>query len=374
MVIEFSSPHFAPILHRYLTSEPVLKGLIIDKSQISPPIDFDFASVKTNFELIPPYTIERDLSYDKMYINYPPTESEGRFRKNAVTKVLLKNNVTEEILYQGDYSLDSFRRRKTVGSDIKVQNVIVIDGCSFVFGDYVNDDETLPSRIQSRLKNTSVKNLGISGGSPTYNMYYHSKYNWEILDDIDINQKGYVIFMFADFHVQRMFAQSSWIGFGKKIKSSIFNPPIMKKNNLGKFEFTGLFEDYYGIFAQVQREFAVTNISKIFKVNYPYKGYQETIEDSSELILQNLNEITKRKPNLTPVVLIVPGSKYYGPGVAKIIQKKGILVMDDSIYSFKDLLRGQILTKEGHPNVNFYDLLASLVVRDLKVANKNINL
>ena len=110
-------------------------------------------------------------------------------------------SVEGETIYNVEYSLDEWRRRKTKSTNKKNKNVLIY-GCSYVFGTGVRDDQTIPAYVADMLPEFNVYNYGVLGGSFT-----------GMLDDIktghrltDINKNGgYLVYMFWYDHIPRHF-------------------------------------------------------------------------------------------------------------------------------------------------------------------------
>lgn len=68
------------------------------------------------------------------------------------------------------YTVNSQNYRAPEWDQIDWRDSIVVYGCSFVFGDGVSDDETIPAQI-AQLTGRPVINLGAGGSSPTWQLH-----------------------------------------------------------------------------------------------------------------------------------------------------------------------------------------------------------
>jgi hypothetical protein len=119
-------------------------------------------------ELLAPLLIRserRETTYDRT-VGYPTHYRKrtdlGRQAKEGVHKSK-KLSLSGEVIYDVQYSIgqDGFRITPSGGSNVKPR--INFFGCSYTFGEGLNDNETLPYFVRQRLKNVSVRNFGFHG-------------------------------------------------------------------------------------------------------------------------------------------------------------------------------------------------------------------
>lgn len=68
-----------------------------------------------------------------------------------------------ELIYEAKYSIGGDGFRKTPNENLENQHRVNFFGCSFTFGEGINDDETLPYFVKQISSNLSVKNFGFHG-------------------------------------------------------------------------------------------------------------------------------------------------------------------------------------------------------------------
>jgi hypothetical protein len=78
-------------------------------------------------------------------------------------------NITLNDTFTCKYTINELQNRITSFQDLNFNKKVIIMGCSFTFGDLLNDDQTHPFKLQSYLIRDSIKvvNLGVSGYGPT---------------------------------------------------------------------------------------------------------------------------------------------------------------------------------------------------------------
>ncbi len=103
------------------------------------------------------------------------------------------------------FSLFEFRKPSLIFSlPPSNKHDIVVAGCSFTYGDSLNDDETFSS-VLSKFTNRNVYNIGISGGSPREILYILRNKN--ILNKLvdNPNNVEYFIYVFIGDHTNRLY-------------------------------------------------------------------------------------------------------------------------------------------------------------------------
>jgi hypothetical protein len=110
------------------------------------------------------------------------------------------------------FQLDANYTRAPVPSNNKHPSKhVIIDGCSFVFGDGLPNEKTLASIIQARYPESDVYNISFMGGSPHISLQFH--------DNIDLSKtappEGTYIYAFFNQQLARWHLSPnylSWIG------------------------------------------------------------------------------------------------------------------------------------------------------------------
>lgn len=107
-----------------------------------------------------------------------------------------------EIRFSKDVHVDQYDIRIThqSKSDKKSQHLI-LSGCSFIFGDLVNDEETVASQVGQLIPGYDVVNLGRSGSSVLESVFLWSRYDVRALN---FPPQGIHVFTMIDAHFERI--------------------------------------------------------------------------------------------------------------------------------------------------------------------------
>ena len=156
------------------------------------------------------YYTESNIQYDinKEYGYYPKTNSE------FVEKIFYK----KRLLRVNNYTINERGHRKTKNFDINTNECIVFYGGSIIFGQSLNDDETLPHYVSIKLNGKKkVFNFAFNGYGPHQ---FLSKIENNYLDELKTCKKLDFIYLYINDHIGRVVGKRSW---GDKSPRYIFN-------------------------------------------------------------------------------------------------------------------------------------------------------
>jgi hypothetical protein len=193
------------------------------------------------------------------------------------------NKDKETLIFDVDITqyLNGFRYTK---SNYNSNDSIVFLGCSFSFGDGINDDETLPYYISKELNfNTFILNAGITGRSTNTAI---SILESDIIDQFVKNKKiRFFVYSLIKDHIYRNFRSVDRVGDNKIYKNKKYTEISHPFGEIKKF-----FEKSY--------IFRKTFLNIIDKHNYNF--YQNYLIDS----IQYMNNIIKTKYNSKLIVIV----------------------------------------------------------------------
>lgn len=117
-------------------------------------------------------------------------------------RVHIKKSFQGQVFNEVHYSFDEHRRRVTPVQDSKDRDVnVLFFGCSFMMGDSLNDNQTIPFYVSEKLPRVRSFNYAIGGmGAPA--MLYQIE-NRDLEYEVGKAKKNIGIYMFADSHVER---------------------------------------------------------------------------------------------------------------------------------------------------------------------------
>lgn len=113
-----------------------------------------------------------------------------------------KQDGKNRTIYDVIYTTDQFRRRE-VENRINIKKPhIILAGCSYIFGEGLNDNETLHFYLNEKLDNYNIYNYASHGSSP--NQFLAKLEQASIKNEIKTTGTGYLIYFFVDFHLRRI--------------------------------------------------------------------------------------------------------------------------------------------------------------------------
>ncbi len=266
-----------------------------------------------------------------------------------------------KLIYHVVYSFDKDGLRITPSFKGQgCRDAVLFFGCSFTFGEGLNDEETMPFLVSQGAK-TQVYNFGFSGYGP--HQMLSAIENGLVALKVECNPK-YAIYQTGFFHVARSAGESAWDHHGPKY---ILNPD-------GKIKFAGHFDDppmIRMINGLVDRSATYKNL--ISQWNLVTKG---DVERYLAIVLASKNDLLKRYPGLEFHVIFwdykaMKGSPELNWGVPQEIpvleglQQEGIRV-----HRVSDILPGyerynDYHLPDGHPNAAANKYIADYITQHI---------
>lgn len=152
-------------------------------------------------------------------------------KPNKTYNCFFKRN--QELIYSVNYGInkDSFR---TVKINKSSTQKILFTGCSFVFGEGLEDEQTIPFIFSELIgEQYQVLNIGYAGTGP------HHVLKWlksKKIKDLVGNTLKYVIYIFIDDHIFRAYEQQKIYTVFEEIDGKIIERrKNIDENWLGKF-------------------------------------------------------------------------------------------------------------------------------------------
>lgn len=234
----------------------------------------------------------------------------------------------------------------------KAETAVVFLGCSYTFGDGLQDNETYPYRVGEELGDAyQVFNLGVSGYG-THQVLALIE-NGRLDPIFQRYKKVYVFYMALEDHIRRCGGYAPWDTEG---------PRYVLKD--GEATYTGSFaanRSWLGRLAGV-----VFERSNLYEkiLNMPTEAQRERLTDLYIAMIDKANTILQQKYHSNLVLLTWMEDKSFQTE----FERSGIQVIDPSPY-FPDFATNKAAYKiknDGHPNARADALLAQAVVDYLR--------
>jgi hypothetical protein len=274
-------------------------------------------------------------------------------RPNFVRHHILKKDNTT--VYDVTAVTDSFSRRVTPAVSTGQEKHLLFFGCSFVFGEGVKQDETLPFYASQAMPGFVAYNYGFGGWGPTNVL---ARLQRPISHEEVRERMGIAFYVFLDFHVRRAIPSLSTARFTHQF-------PAFSVNADGQVFRAGfnntLFPKRFRVFEWLENSW----IARRLNLDWPPlkdADFQFTAKLLREIKVEYLKQF--------------PGQKFYVlfyPGTRDTEEMKGhlnSLGVDVFDYSEVQLNLGPHEEKipfDGHPTAKAHQRLGSLVARDLSL-------
>ncbi len=299
-------------------------------------------------------TLHASQSYEASF-TYPATyhtRDQFGIRKAAPGQhhVILKNKISNEVIYDVTYSINPNGSRVTPIKNISSRDKFVLFlGCSFTYGEGVEDNQTLPYYLGSYTKEYQPYNFGFHGHGP-----------FDILaqlENIDFKHEikepnGIVIYSFIDDHVERM------LGSIKVMQWKVADP-YYQQTTLGKFKRKETFLTGRPLETIFYYVLSKSKLLQALKFNWP-GVHQPQIKQAAESIRQMKDKFSLKYPHSSFYVLLYPGE--FTQHLIPFLDQMNIKYLDYTKEPFDYLNKN-----DQHPSAMAYKKIATKITRDLNL-------
>ena len=291
------------------------------------------------------YSSGKYFSKDLKHIGYGPP-SKGVFSSIKIDKS------TGDTVYNVKYTISN-SLRLTPNSNVESDSTMIFLGCSFTFGEGLNDNETFPYYVNEMFNNKyKIKNFGFHGYGPNH---IHSLIKNVILVDESILKdmnKTEFYYKFYNFHIERAIpvnANSNAMPIYEVLNDSLIYKGV-KGLNINKFQKFN---------AALKRR--IWDRSSIRTIFVSEKKNQFKSEDTLRtlLLIKDMNEMIKNKGS--KFNLIVDKESMDNKNFMDFINNNNIKTLclecevnDISIY------KKNRIEYDGHPN-SYWNILESRI-------------
>ena len=280
------------------------------------------------------------------------------------------------LIYDVKYSIDSLHRRITpFDTAIPRSKYALFFGCSFTFGEGVNDNQTLPFYFAKYYYQYHPYNYGYGGYGPQQML--------EKLKSPTIRQEvkegeGILVYTLIDCHIWRA------IGSMRRHAGWAKDFPYYCIDDKDYLIRKGTFTTGRPFTAKIYSLLGKSEILKRFNIEIPWKLSDKHFELFCRILLESKRLFKEKFASDKFYVLIFPRSVLFKECLMPYFEKYKIEYFDYSQLDFKTLL--EELSKEeypreiklyykydNHPTALTYQLLARQFVSDLKLRQSSNN-
>ena len=231
------------------------------------------------------------------------------------------------------------------------KNTVLFFGCSYTYGEGINDNETFPYLVGTSSK-TKVYNFGFHGYGP-HQMLSEIEHGF-VKHVVDSSPK-YAIFTTAYFQVERAAGYDSWDYHGPKY--------ILSKD--GKLEYAGHFDDPLGMKLLVELSEKSSIVEEILENrNHVDEG---DVERYVAIVVAAKNALLKEFPGIEFHVIYWDFDKEHDPMILERFQQEGIKVhLISKILQYPATYNHYVISAfERHPNSTANKCIATYIVENI---------
>lgn len=295
------------------------------------------------------YYTSSNVTYDvNKYYGYHP-----KINSEFSDKIYFKEN----LIKTNNYTINKFGHRIVPNTDDKKEKCIIFNGGSFIFGQSLSDNETLPYFVSLKLKTAaSVYNYAFNGYGPHQ---FLSKFENKKIDELIHCKSLIMIYMFIPDHVGRVAGRRSW---GKDA------PRYVLKNS--KITQKGFFSHYpYKIIMKIRK-----NIRNSKTMSLLYDVNEVTSKDKKTFleIIKKIETETQKKFNNVKFINIIwyqnlglwNNEELKFSEIYKYLKSKKYIVVDNLNIEQKFQRNG--IPGDQHPTKEFNFILSEEILKIIK--------
>jgi hypothetical protein len=254
----------------------------------------------------------------------------------------------DRLVYDAIYSFDEFGRRYSPVSDQR-DSFILLSGCSFTYGNGLNDDQTLSHYMNQSQNKYQVYNygMGATGTNSTLALVQTTDFKKQIKQ-----ANGVMVYVFIESHIDRSTGKLpslSWLGLTPAYKK--ISDGVMIRNG-------NLLEENYGFGALLLKAYPMLkkmNLgNRIFPPVFPWD-----VTKVCELVEATKNEFHKQYPNSKFMIYGHPFDGIFRPQFKSCLEKKKIWAVQGKP------IPPLIFDGDGHPKAEANRLIQADILESI---------
>ncbi len=259
-------------------------------------------------------------------------------------------------VYNVKSNFDQYGRRSTTSSPKESSLHIFLVGCSFTFGEGLEDNQTLSSQLQKIDQDSSYFNLGRMGGSVVDVVVSQEATDvWEGVSPLE----GVVLFNFSAVdHVPRFLGTIRTVGAWNEEGGF-----LKKEKHI--FKFGGIYRFHRPIWTQLRKALDRSEFLRAIAFDWPpvddaaFEEYALAIKQVKDAYLKKFESQNKF------IVFFRPGEAQ-ASRIIPYLEKYRILYLDYSKLKFSRFANKPLkIPYDGHPSAEYNRLLAMQLHNDL---------
>ncbi len=290
--------------------------------------------------------------------NYYQTEKVGRWNKPNLNIEAHRVCSDGELCYRVKIETDEYGRRKIITQkDVDTQNHLVFFGCSNIFGEGLNNSETLPQQFQN-LVNISVISYAMPGTGlvKALNLL---KYNME-----EITSQGDAVFILRPYHINRL-------GYNSETHWLHDEPFYIDEGEAlnyyrNRSEYLGLFDRF------MVKLYSYVNKITFLNMNLNYFAINK--ERRQKIAVKMIKKISQIYKQRFSGDFIIAYYRHEAKNITYLSKLEGLTLLELDKPDFKKIKQKKLCSCDTHFTKEYNYLLAIDLKRKLKSQNRLVNL
>lgn len=287
--------------------------------------------------------------------------------KNQGYKSEIYSEYENTLLYSVNIHFDEYGTRKILNRPTEANQQFIFAGCSFTFGEGVEDWQHFPAYFQNIRPNSQVYNLGLGGSSEA-----------DVIKELESSFKhryqkipvtnGTFVYSFINDHINRMICPISCLN---EQNNWILNRHWYEKDAKGNLIYKGLFRDRTTI-NLLYLPFANLELTKLLGLDWPLVNSKNSIEFIVEMT-KKLKSVVETKLGIRNFyfAFLPVESSIASPQLEQKLMEADIKLLDLRLPNFHSLLNNKAaIPGDGHPTPLAHLLTAHMM--DIKLQEQEL--
>ncbi len=285
-----------------------------------------------------------------------------RIKKDYIGRSSSRFNRGKEtfLVYDVQVTIDKFGRRlsRAARSELNSDRHLVLMGCSYTFGDGINDDETLAWQINQIQSTFEAYNNGVGGTGPNDALWRVT--HGGMLDGLH-SKKGVAVYTFIESQMPRATYSTFNSPWGQALSAF--------KNENGKLIYIGNFTNARPWATVIYNYLAETNTFRFFRLRWP-PLFNSDYDYVAHLASQLRDEYLRQTSPANHFVFVIYPEHLYmidGKKLRAALSHRQVPFIDYSSYNTAE--HSEVPTRidyNGHPNKVSQAIYARWLLHDLE--------
>jgi hypothetical protein len=290
--------------------------------------------------------------------------------KNATFRHIGKVEADGQLVYDVEYHFDDQGRRKVPcdpkNPSLKIRH-LVVTGCSFVFGEGLEDNETLAAHLQKHYPG-KVYNLARSGGSVVDAIaLMQTTQAWDALEP---SAGTALVYFSLDLHMNRF--MGTLMSIGRWNQRGAFLDEDRKY--AGQFRFAGLYEKDKPLRTMIGEALNQSSFLKAIEFDWPPIG-DDALEAYARALLFLKQKYQEKTISTNQLVVYLRPGEEQTRRIIPFLEKYGIYYLDYSNLELEKFATKSLhIPHDGHPSEEFNRILGQQILHDLRLPGNNAKL